>query len=110
MRVLVAVLFLGCAAAQSPTPWTGTRDSRNLECNSTADGAVLLNGQDVVSRSHRMHFVRNDHTPTRFLSLPRPDGDQVQKGVGVSHLKQHAYVSNACERRGTKRDMNRMMA
>ena len=94
MRVLVAVLFLGCAAAQSPTPWTGTRDSRNLECNSTADGAVLLNGQDVVSRSYiacTLFGPHPHHNPHAVLSLPRPDGDQVQKGVGVSHLKQHAY-------------------
>ena len=52
MRVAwVVVLLAGWAAAQSPTPWTGTRDGRNLECNSTADGAVLLNGNDVVSRT-----------------------------------------------------------
>ena len=106
MRVLVAVLFLGCAAAQSPTPWTGTRDSRNLECNSTADGAVLLNGQDVVSRSYRMHFVRNCVTtpPRGFFLCLAPTGIKCRRGSGC-HISSstHTDVSNVCERRGTKR-------
>jgi len=54
---LLVLISSGWVAAQQQSAnhagrmgcWTGTRDSRTLEVNSTEDGAVLVNGRNVLA-------------------------------------------------------------
>ena len=50
--MLGALLAVGApvlTSGQGPEPWIGTYDSRDFHINSSFDGTVRVNGQDVVS-------------------------------------------------------------
>ena len=48
--MLGALLAVGAlVSGQGPEPWIGTYNSRDFYINSSFDGTVRVNGQDVVS-------------------------------------------------------------
>ena len=69
--MLGALLAVGApvlTSGQGPEPWIGMYDSRDFHINSSFDGTVRVNGQDVVGY-HTVRYPTTIHVvpPCHFL-------------------------------------------